>query len=129
MTWSERAACLGTLTEMWFPGKGNAAKNAYKAAKWYCDRCPVRRQCLEEALRTELTSCRFGMRAGLTPDERDAIDRGDVPFPGFQPPLPLGKPPAARKGAKGGAQEGMGRDLLAPFLASPGVPLVRSPAL
>lgn len=89
MTWATRAACRGTPLTIWFPGKGNSATTAYKTATWYCDRCPVRRECLDEALRVESSGARYGMRAGLDPTERDAIGRGESPLPNFPPPLPL----------------------------------------
>lgn len=95
MSWAERAACLGTPEAIWYPGKGNAAKSAYATAQWYCDRCPVRRECLTDALAIELPSARFGMRAGLTPSERDAIHNGATPFPDFPPPSTIHSPEGA----------------------------------
>ncbi len=88
MTWSEHAACADTALEMWFPRKGNNATNAYTAARWYCERCPVRRPCLYEALRTDRPGARYGMRAGLTPGERDDIANDRAPIPTFPPPHP-----------------------------------------
>lgn len=93
MTWASRAACRGTPIAMWFP----PAASQYPAAQWYCDRCPVRRECLEEALRTEPADRRYGMRAGLNPRERDDIARGDTPFPAFPAPLPLPAAPTIQR--------------------------------
>jgi hypothetical protein len=95
MTWSEQAACLGTPEAIWYPGKGNSARSAYSNAQWYCDRCPVRRECLTEALAVELPSARYGMRAGLTPGERDAIHNGEQPFPDFPTPPTVYRPEGA----------------------------------
>lgn len=93
MTWATRAACRGTPTAMWFP----RAASQYPAAQWYCDRCPVRRECLEEALRIEPADRRYGMRAGLNPRERDDIARGDAPVPEFPPPLPFPAAPTIQR--------------------------------
>lgn len=95
MTWSEEAACIGTPDALWFPGRGTAAHAAYATAQWYCNRCPVRRECLQEALDVELPGARYGMRAGLTPAERSAIYNGDRPFPDFPPPLNIHRPEGA----------------------------------
>jgi hypothetical protein len=92
VTWANRAACRGTPDTIWFPRKGNNATTAYTAARWYCDRCPVRLQCLDEALSVEVPGLRFGMRAGLNPDQRDDIARGHAPMPVFPAPLPLPAP-------------------------------------
>jgi hypothetical protein len=92
VTWANRASCRGTPDTLWFPRKGNNATTAYTAARWYCDRCPVRPQCLDEALSVEVPGLRFGMRAGLNPDQRDDIARGHTPLPIFPAPLPLSDP-------------------------------------
>lgn len=74
-TWPVQAACRGEPEETFFPQSGGPV---YRQARQICARCPVRRECLDDALRVELPSLRFGMRAGLTPDERDAVGRGEI---------------------------------------------------
>lgn len=67
--WSERKACVGVPVKVFFPGRGN---ENYTEARAYCKACPVRVECLEDAIRTEGASMRerFGMRGGMTPEER-----------------------------------------------------------
>ncbi|MGW5352233.1 WhiB family transcriptional regulator [Streptomyces sp. NPDC004031] len=72
--WWQQAACAGTDVDLWFPGAGQG----YGTAVWYCARCPVREACLDDALTTDRTGDSHGMRAGLTPNQRDAIARGDL---------------------------------------------------
>jgi WhiB family redox-sensing transcriptional regulator len=46
MSWRQQAACKGANTSVFFPGRGDRLDEA----KAYCDRCPVRPQCLDEAM-------------------------------------------------------------------------------
>lgn len=50
--WVKQAACRGMDTNFFFPERGEICKtnNPIKAV---CDRCPVRRECLEYALENE----------------------------------------------------------------------------
>jgi WhiB family transcriptional regulator, redox-sensing transcriptional regulator len=65
MNWRAEAACRGTSTALFYPSLGDLT--AARHAKAVCATCPVRVECLEEALRDgEL----FGIRGGLTPRER-----------------------------------------------------------
>ena len=48
--WGERAACLGQASELFFPEYESQAKIIAKA---YCQDCPVKVECYEEALRTK----------------------------------------------------------------------------
>jgi WhiB family redox-sensing transcriptional regulator len=69
--WRESALCAQADPEAFFPEKGGSVK----AAKRICARCPVRRECLEEALaRRE----RFGIRGGLTARERRPLVRNQA---------------------------------------------------
>jgi WhiB family redox-sensing transcriptional regulator len=51
--------------ELFFPAKGEHGKAA--RAKQVCARCPVRAACLADAMATR---DQFGIRGGLTPNER-----------------------------------------------------------
>ncbi|WP_052479816.1 histone-like nucleoid-structuring protein Lsr2 [Streptomyces sp. NBRC 110035] len=62
--WRERAACAGHDLDTWF----NAAKAS--TAKQTCDRCPVRAECLHDALVTEPAVDRYGTYGGLTGPQR-----------------------------------------------------------
>jgi hypothetical protein len=66
--WRDRAACRGVDPETFFPtahdGPVYAAQVA--VAKSVCAGCPVRAECLDEAL----VRIPFGIAGGLTPEER-----------------------------------------------------------
>lgn len=72
-SWVERAACRGRSTDLWFPSGGSS--DAYSAALLICRRCPVRSECLDDALATEQAHARHGIRGGLTPTGRKNIAR------------------------------------------------------
>lgn len=69
MTWWDDAACRGKPSVMFFPAAGCEA-----AALAVCGRCPVTAECLADALRAEEGRRRWGVRGGLTADQRDALD-------------------------------------------------------
>lgn len=72
----EDASCSGTPTEAFFN------LNQYTAViALYCSSCPVRRQCLIMALKTESipyvgtnTCYRAGVFGGTTPEERNQLE-------------------------------------------------------
>lgn len=66
--WRSRAACRGTDPEAFFPTAedGPVYDAQVAAAKAICRGCPVRAECLEEAL----ARMPFGVAGGLTPEER-----------------------------------------------------------
>lgn len=73
--WQERAACIGTPTNVFFPEieKGEWRDHVWEPARAICARCPVRAECLAYALPfEETTGRRDGMFGGMTPKERDA---------------------------------------------------------
>lgn len=76
--WTELAACNGVHIDVFYPSdEGSGGEELWTTARRYCAGCPVARACLREALAEELTRpvrMRFGMRGGLTPDERFAMD-------------------------------------------------------
>jgi WhiB family redox-sensing transcriptional regulator len=74
-TWYDDAACKG-LGHLMFPDRGNA-QMAY-AATAICDTCPVTKQCLDSALKTDE---RFGVWGGLTERKRREIRNPRGPSP------------------------------------------------
>ena len=70
--WRERAACLGESLETFYPNRYNGTLSA-RTALALCERCPVRKACLAEAMSDELgagLACRHGIRGGLTAQQR-----------------------------------------------------------
>lgn len=67
--WVDDAACATNDPEYWFPEKGETGWYA----KAVCGECLVRQQCLEYALRNEITD---GIWGGLAPRERRTIRLG-----------------------------------------------------
>ena len=74
-SWRQAAACRGKPTAWWFPDPGPAGAEALSAARAVCDACPVRADCLAEALATKE---QMGIWGGLTASERRRITRGDA---------------------------------------------------
>jgi WhiB family transcriptional regulator, redox-sensing transcriptional regulator len=72
--WTEHAACLGASPELFFPISvtGPALEQA-STAKSVCDRCPVRPECLDWALRAGEA---HGIWGGTTPEERRYLRLG-----------------------------------------------------
>lgn len=71
--WRFHAACAGMDPEFFFPKNGG--NDPYRACRQVCNRCPVRRACLEQALDVESGDkwWRHGMFGGATPSERAAM--------------------------------------------------------
>lgn len=69
--WTEIALCLQADPEMFFPEKGGSTAEA----KAICQRCEVRQECLEFALRTESHSAysTYGVYGGLSAKERTRL--------------------------------------------------------
>ncbi|WP_199570596.1 WhiB family transcriptional regulator [Streptomyces murinus] len=72
--WSDDAACAGTETAVFFPvGKGGVPASVDAAyAKTFCNRCPVRAECLTHALTRRED---YGVWGGLDEDERAELLR------------------------------------------------------
>lgn len=66
--WAPLAACKNADADLFFPGKGNFGDRA----KDYCEKCEVRGECLQTALKERE---RFGIWGGLTARERQRIPR------------------------------------------------------
>lgn len=73
--WQRAAACADTEVdrEIFYPPDGWAGDLATTAAKQVCARCPVRAQCLADALAWENPRQRHGVLGGLTAAERAAL--------------------------------------------------------
>ena len=80
MEWSNRAACLTSEPEVFFPiGNGGGALDEVSAAKAICAACAVLSECRDYALRTRQP---FGVWGGLDEEQRRAIWAGH-PIPAF----------------------------------------------
>lgn len=67
----EGAKCSPWMDDLFFPEK--SGNGHYEAARQICGTCPVRQACLDVAMQEEgnlSAPSRYGMRGGLTPDER-----------------------------------------------------------
>lgn len=75
--WRELAACIG-LGDEFFPSEPSKAATAYAVTRIICDACPVKADCLADALAHERgvsSSGRAGMWGGLTPEQRWKAER------------------------------------------------------
>jgi WhiB family redox-sensing transcriptional regulator len=71
--WRDGATCRHHDPELFFPeGTAGPAKREADRAKQVCQSCPVRRPCLDFALRHGLA---FGIWGGTTGEERRAMRR------------------------------------------------------
>ncbi|MER7813838.1 WhiB family transcriptional regulator [Streptomyces sp. NPDC096153] len=67
--WHDQAACAGQDTNRWF-GRPHQTQSALKA----CFGCPVRAECLHDALTYEIPGApRYGIRGGLYASQRSQI--------------------------------------------------------
>ncbi|MFI1472072.1 histone-like nucleoid-structuring protein Lsr2 [Streptomyces wuyuanensis] len=67
--WHDQAACAGQDTNRWF-GRPHQTQSALKA----CSGCPVRAECLHDALTYEIPGApRYGIRGGLYGRERNRL--------------------------------------------------------
>ena len=77
MTWHRAALCRAHIAagrpDLWTSDTTSDTQTA--AAKTICRTCPVREQCLQEAMRVEAPSRRYGIFGGYTAAERDRLAR------------------------------------------------------
>lgn len=78
--WRDAANCVDLPTSMFFP-ENTQSDRVWDAARRVCSGCAVRLDCLEFALRYEELEDRWGMYAGLTPNERNLIRAQRARFP------------------------------------------------
>jgi hypothetical protein len=69
--WADRGACRGLPQRLFIPERGGRDRDVYAEPRAICEACPVRWECLDLALATEMQGYRKGMFGGLTPEERD----------------------------------------------------------
>jgi WhiB family redox-sensing transcriptional regulator len=72
------AACRGLDVELFFSyetERGSVERQHRAQAIQVCSGCPVRRECLDYAMRTEPTDLRYGIWGGLTGPERRTLAR------------------------------------------------------
>jgi WhiB family redox-sensing transcriptional regulator len=71
--WRSKAACLGEVTELFFPvGTTDPALEQAERAKAICRLCEVRDECLEWALKTNQDA---GIWGGMSEGERRSLRR------------------------------------------------------
>lgn len=100
LSWALRAACRGYDLADFF----SDSRASIRWAKGVCGRCPVREECLAEALRAEDGS-RYGIYGGLTPEERaELVAEVHSAPPAEQPKQLLPPPRTGRKPAQCGTR-------------------------
>ena len=67
--WRSRAACLGMPTDMFFLKRGDSSKEA----KEICSSCPVKTECLDEAVHINPIYDTYGIYGGKSSRERNKI--------------------------------------------------------
>lgn len=78
--WSDQAACRTVEMIVFFPEREHAGRGGtnYSEARQVCAGCPVKAECLEDALveeRYQSGVYRHGMRGGLSPEQRASEER------------------------------------------------------
>ena len=68
--WRVNALCAEIPGDLWFADSTHTAEN--KRAKQICKECPVRQECLEDAL---VHNMQHGIWGGMTPLERRSLKR------------------------------------------------------
>jgi len=80
--WRQHAACADVDPETFYPLDLHPTAPAVNAARQVCAGCPVRTACLVDVMAGEDPARRWGITAGLTPDERTALHAGQRPLLG-----------------------------------------------
>jgi WhiB family redox-sensing transcriptional regulator len=76
--WRRQAACASTDPGLFYPPDGWIGQVAVEAAKAVCAGCPVRADCLADALAWERPIDRHGVLGGLTAGERARLAHQDT---------------------------------------------------
>lgn len=74
--WRQAAACADVDPETFYPLDLHPTGPAVMVARQVCAECPVRTACLVDVMAGEDPARRWGVTAGLTPDERAAVFAG-----------------------------------------------------
>lgn len=69
--WMAQALCAEIDPELWYPDPGDSHAAAQAVA--VCRTCPVRADCLDYAMATEVQGGRHGVWGGLTPTARNRL--------------------------------------------------------
>ena len=71
--WMDKAACRGADSSIFMPSNRGPFDPVKKAeALSYCNRCPVRAECIDYALSFDIT---IGIYGGLTQQQRRALNK------------------------------------------------------
>ena len=70
--WWDEAACIGKPIELFFPEKGGTSRPGKKI----CGTCEVRKECLADILKTEVSGGRDGTFGGMSAYEREKVFDG-----------------------------------------------------
>lgn len=70
--WADKAACRGIPLTVFYDDIEDDRPGAVQQALSFCNKCAVRAECLDSAMREEgaAPAGRYGLRGGLLPDER-----------------------------------------------------------
>ena len=73
LAWQDRALCAEVPGDWWYPEKGGSSM----PARSVCAGCPVRRECLTDALRRPGTAAAggYGIWGGTSPEQREHLLR------------------------------------------------------
>lgn len=71
--WRQDAECADVDPEIFYPLDLDPTGPAVTTARRICAGCPVRSTCLSDVMTGEDPARRWGVTAGLTPDERTAL--------------------------------------------------------
>jgi WhiB family redox-sensing transcriptional regulator len=74
--WRQGAECADVDPEIFYPLDLDPTGPAVTTAREICADCPVRLDCLLDVMTGEDPARRWGITAGLTPDERAALLAG-----------------------------------------------------
>jgi WhiB family redox-sensing transcriptional regulator len=66
--WTRRAACRGWDTRLFFPERGDP--DLRRTAKRICSSCPVRAECLADAVEFDAANASAGIWGGLSSPQR-----------------------------------------------------------
>lgn len=81
LSWQDRASCLGMDTEIFYfdPNlKGQSKRNKASVAKAICATCPVKLECLTDAV---VRDDRHSIQGGTTPEERGSLHESVACWP------------------------------------------------
>ena len=75
--WRDHAVCRDLPTAIFYPPEGGR-RHTHHQALAACAKCPVREDCLADALSYETTGTIHGIRGGLRPQHRHELITGRI---------------------------------------------------